>query len=162
MAGDTLVADQLQGLSAGTVIVAVLRPLGLVLVPRKEADGTIKLWITDVRNARESWPVGWPPETKPIETAPKLFNNLNVEIDDTPLSQALEAIGGRIEMPILYDHNSLARHRIDPAEAKVSLPAERTYYQRIINRMLNQVQLTSELRVDEAGTPFLWISTLRR
>jgi hypothetical protein len=156
------VADALQGLSAGTVMAAVLRPLGLVLVPRKEAGGDIKLWITDVRTARASWPVGWPPETTPIETAPKLFNNLNVEIEDTPVSLALEAISGRIEMPVLYDHNSLARQRIDPSEAKVSLPAERTYYQRIINRMLNQVQLNGELRVDEAGTPFLWISTIRR
>ena len=33
--GDDPVADELQGLSAGTVMVAVLRPLGLVLVPQK-------------------------------------------------------------------------------------------------------------------------------
>ncbi len=162
MAGDDLVADELQGLSSGTVIAAVLRPLGLVLVPQKESGGTIKLWITDVRSTRESWPVGWPPETKPIKTAPALFNYLNVEIEDTPLSEALEAIGGRIELRMLYDHNSLARHRIDPTEAKVSMPAGRTYYLRIIDRMLNQAQLNSELRVDEAGTPFMWISTIKR
>jgi hypothetical protein len=162
MAGDDLIADELQGLSSGTVIAAVLRPLGLVLVPRKESDGEIKLWITDVRSARESWPVGWPPEKKPLETAPALFNNLNVEIADTPLSEALEAVGGRIELRMLYDHNSLARHRIDPAETKVSMPAGRTYYLRIIDRMVNQAQLKSELRVDEAGTPFMWISTIKR
>ena len=162
MAGDAQVADELQGLSAGTAMVAVLRPLGLVLVPQKESGGSIKLWITDVRSTRESWPVGWPPDKKPIETAPALFNYLNVEIEDTPLSEALEAVGGRIELRMLYDHNSLARHRIDPAEAKVSMPAGRTYYLRIINRMLSQAQLNSELRVDEAGTPFMWISTIKR
>jgi hypothetical protein len=160
--GDDPVADELQGLSAGTVMVAVLRPLGLVLVPQKKSDGSITLWITDVRSTRESWPVGWPPEETPLEAAPTLFNYLNVEIEDTPLTEALGAVGGRVKMPMLFDHNSLARHRIDPAQVKVSIPAGRVYYKSIIDRMLNQAQLKSELRVDEAGNPFLWISTIKR
>lgn len=162
MAGPETVADELQGLSAGTALVAILRPLGLVLVPRKESGGAIKLWITDVRSTRESWPVGWPPEQSPNKTAPKLFSNLNVAIEDTPLTEALDAVGGRIELPFLFDHNSLTRHRIDPAEVNVSIPSGRTYYKSIIDRMLNQAGLNSELRVDEAGTPFLWISTIKR
>jgi hypothetical protein len=70
MAGPETVADELQGLSAGTALVAVLRPLGLVMAPQKQADGAIKLWITDVRRAAESWPVGWPSQKSPRETAP--------------------------------------------------------------------------------------------
>ena len=162
MTGPETVADELQGLSAGTALVAILRPLGLVLVPRKESGGVIKLWITDVRNTRESWPVGWPSEQSPSKVAPKLFSFLNVAIDDTRLTEALEAVGGRIELPFLFDHNSLARQRIDLAEIKVSIPSGRIYYQNIIDRMLNQAKLNSELRVDEAGTPFLWISTIKR
>jgi hypothetical protein len=162
MTGEHAVVDELQGLTAGTVMVAVLRPLGLVLVPQKQADATIKLWITDVRSARESWPVGWPSEKPPREAAPQLFNFLNVEIQDQKLAGTLEIVGKRLEMPLLFDHNSLARQRIDPAQLAVSLPAERMYYLRIIDRLLNQAQLKSELRVDEAGTPFLWISTLKR
>jgi hypothetical protein len=162
MAGPETVADELRGLTAGTALAAILRPLGLVLVPRKAAGGEIKLWIVDVRDTRESWPVGWPLQAAPRETAPKLFNFLNVAIEDTPLTEALDAVGGRLEMPFLFDHNSLARQRIDPAEVKVSVPSGRIYYQNIIDRMLNQAKLNSELRVDEAGTPFLWISTIRR
>jgi hypothetical protein len=162
MAGDHLVADQLQGLAAGTALVAILRPLGLVLVPQKDAAGKIQLWIKDVRDTRESWPVGWPPQESPRETAPKLFTFLNVEIQDTPLTDALNAVSGRIEMPLLYDHNSLARQRIDLAQVNVSLPPGRNYYLGIIDGALRQAQLISELRVDEAGTPFLWISTLKR
>ncbi len=162
MAGGDPVLDELQGLSAGTALAAILRPLGLVLVPQKQAGGEVKLGIVDVRRAAESWPVGWPPEKSPRETLPELFSFLNVEIEDTALSSALETIAERIKAPILYDHNSLARQRIDPDQARVSYPAERTYYQRIIDRMVNQARLTSELRVDEAGRPLLWISTLRR
>lgn len=162
MAGAEPVADELLGLTAGTALVAVLRPLGLVMAPQKQADGSIKLWITDVRRAAESWPVGWPSQKSPRETAPQLLEFLTVEIADTPLSQALDAIRGRLKMPLLFDHNSLARHQIDPARINVTLPAGRTYYQGAIDRLLNQAQLKSELRVDEAEKPFLWISTLKK
>jgi hypothetical protein len=162
MAAGDVVAEEMNGLSAGTAMAAVLRPLGLVLVPRKQASGQIQLSIMDVRRSSESWPVGWPPEKSPRETFPKLFDFLNVEIEDTPLDQALAAIGGRLEAPLLLDHNSLARQRIEPAQIKVSLPSKRTYYKQIIDRLLYQAKLTSEIRVDEAGSPFLWVSTKHR
>ncbi|MCL4206091.1 MAG: hypothetical protein KJ000_26710 [Pirellulaceae bacterium] len=163
MGGDDPVLDELQGLSAGTAIAAVLRPLGLVMVPQKQSGGEVRLWITDVRRSQESWPVGWPSTSSPRETLPELFAFAkNVAIQDTPLDVALEAIGQRVKAPLLFDHNSLVRQRIDPATVNVTLDDGRTYYQRIIGRLLNQAGLTSELRVDDAGTPFLWITTLRR
>ena len=162
MASADPVADELQGLSAGTALSAVLRPLGLVMVPREQADGTVRLHIVDFRQAPESWPVGWPPQQPPRETAPQLFAFLNVEIEDTPLADALDAIRTRLELPMLFDHNSLARHRIDPARVQVALPAGRTYYLGAVSRLLNQAQLKNDLRVDEAGRPFLWISTFQK
>lgn len=162
MADGGPVLDELQGLSAGTLMAAILRPLGLVLVPRKGEGGKVKLWITDVRNAAESWPVGWPLQKAPREVAPELFEFLQVEIADRPLSESLDAVGSRLKIPMLMDHNSLARHRIDPETTRVTLPSRRTYYLQILDRLLNQAQLKNELRVDEAGTPFLWISTLKR
>lgn len=162
MVGDNPVRDELQGLSAGTALAAILRPLGLILVPQKQPGGQIKLLITDVRRSSESWPIGWPPEESPRDTLPELFNFLKVEIQDQPLSTALTAIQGRIKAPILYDHNSLALESIDPSQVKVSHPDVRTYYKRIVDLLVNQAKLTSELRVDEAGKAFLWISSRRR
>jgi hypothetical protein len=162
MAGDDPVLDELQGLSAGTAIASILRPLGLVMVPQ-QAGADVRLWITDVRRSKESWPVGWPSDSSPRETLPELFTFAgNVVIEDTPLDAALNAISQRIKAPILYDHNSMVRQQIDPAAVHVSMDEGRTYYQRIIARLVNQAGLTSELRVDDAGTPFLWVSTLRR
>ena len=162
MAGDDVVADELQGLSAGTAIAAVLRPLGLVLVPQRQVPGEMKLAVMEVRKASVSWPVGWPSERPPRETLPELFSFLNVEIEDRPLPEALEAIGGRLKAPLLIDHNSLARQRIDLTKVKVTLPAVRTYYQRILDRVLYQAKLKFDLRVDEAKKPFLWVSTLKQ
>jgi len=44
------VAEELQGVSSGTALAVVLRPLGLVLVPQKLDDGTIGLRITDANS----------------------------------------------------------------------------------------------------------------
>jgi len=157
-----VVAEEMQGMSLGTAMAAVLRPLGLVLVPYKPQGQDTQLGIIDVRRAGESWPVGWPPERSPVKVMPKLYEFLEVEITDFALSDALGAIEKRLESPLIYDHNSMARHGIDPSEIQVSLPEGRFYYKKVIDRLLSQGKLKSELRVDEAGRPFLWISTIKK
>ena len=156
------VADELSGLSSGTALAAILRPLGLVLVPRRGADGTITLAVTGFRNAEEAWPVGWPSETPAHQTVPKLMEFLKVDIQDQRLVDVLEILSSRLETKMLLDHNSLARHRVEPSQVLVSVPAGRSFYKRILDRVLIQNMLKSEVRVDEGGTPFFWISTAKR
>ena len=160
---DEPVVDELGNLTTGTAIAAAVRPLGLVLVPGKSESnrGEVRLLITDVRSAKQSWPVGWPLEKNLRDTVPKLYEFLTVEIEDVALSDALDALQKRLDLPMLLDHNSLARQRIDPAQVKVTLPAGRTYYKKVLDRLLFQARLKAEPRVDEAGTPFLWITTIR-
>ncbi len=162
ISGEHQVADELVGLSSGTALAAVLRPLGLALVPRKADGGQLAVQIVRADQVPESWPVGWPPEKKTVELVPKLLELLEVEIRDTPLSEAVDAIRGRLEVPLLVDHNALAKHRIDMAQIKVTYPLRRTSYKRILDSVLTQGRLRGELRVDDAGRPFLWISTIKR
>jgi len=156
------IRDEVEGLSYGTALATVLRPYGLVLVPHKPRGGDVRLVVTAARQGIDHWPIGWPLEGKrPQELAPVLFEFLTVEIDGVTIEAAIAAIGDRLELPLLFDHNSLALHRIDlTAPAKV--PAGRTYYKRILDRVLSQAKLKSELRVDEAGQPFMWITTMKR
>lgn len=153
--------DELKDLTAGTALAAALRPHALAFAPRRSAGGGLELYVARATALEEAWPVGWPAEKPLKDAAPNLFKFLKVEIEDTLLSDALAAVGGRMETPLLYDYNGLARERIDPARIKVSLPAERTYYKKLIDRMLFQARLKSEVRLDEADRAFLWISTLR-
>jgi hypothetical protein len=60
------------------------------------------------------------------------------------------------------DHGALARRQIEPAHIMVSLPAQRTFYKNILNRILFQARLKGELRVDEAGRPLFWITTIQQ
>jgi hypothetical protein len=160
--GDEKVFDELEGVSGGTALAAILRPLGLVFAPRKNSAGKIQLYVTDFRKVEESWPVGWPPEEKVRDIAPKLFEFLPVTINNVALTDAMTAIGARMEMPMLYDHNALARHGIDPTKMPVSIPSGRTYYKKVIDRVLFQGKLKAEVRIDESGSPLLWISTIKR
>jgi hypothetical protein len=159
--GDEKVTDELVGLSAGTALAAAVRPLGLVLVPVKDGSD-LHLRIVDSRTANQVWPVGWPAKRPPRETLPDLFKFLNVEVSDTPLAESMEAIRGRLGVPLLVDQNSLAKQQIDYATAKVTLPKTNTYYASILDKLLFQCKLKYELRVDEADSPFLWITTLKR
>jgi hypothetical protein len=160
-ARNELVLDELNGLSAGTALAATLRPLGLVLSPEKPRGGKVRLVISDVREVQESWPVGWPSQAPPNRTAPKLYEYLTVEIKETALSEAIAAIQSRVETPFLLDHNGMARERIDLKAVNVSFPKKRVQYLRVLDQILFQAQLKSEVRLDEAGKPFLWISPRR-
>lgn len=156
---DSVVADQLVGMSSGTALAAVLRPIDLVMVPEKPPGAPVQLRITRANRAPKSWPVGWPLEKKSIDLVPKLFEYLEVEIVDTPLAETLQAIQSRLDVPVLMDHASLARHNLDISQVKVSMTSRRAYYKRILDRILYQARLKAEVRVDEAGQPLIWITT---
>ena len=161
LAGRETVRDELSGLTSGTALAAAVRPLGLVLTIEKTRSLRPGLLITSSERAAESWPVGWPSDASPRESIPALFQFINVEVDGVALEEALDAVQQRLDVPFLYDHNSLARQGIDPARVTVKLPGSKTYYKRIIDRLLSQARLKAEVRVDEAGKAFLWITSLR-
>lgn len=153
--------DQLQGISSGASLAALLRPAGLVFVPVKGKGGTIELKIADSRSVEKSWPVGWPSDKGKGQLLPDLFKTLNVDIDDTvPLEDSLAAIQKRVGAPFLYDQNSLARQRVD-LKTKVSLPKANLSYARILDKLLSKVKCKTEVRLDEADKPFVWITTLK-
>ena len=109
----------------------------------------------------EIWPIGWPPKKRRVDILPVLFEFLNVDIQNYAAADAVSAIGKRLKTPVLYDHNALARHGIDPAKVRVTLPRSRTTYSLALRNLLFQARLQFEVRLDEAGTPLLWITTVK-
>jgi hypothetical protein len=158
---DEPVREELEGLSSGTALAAILRPAGAALIPVKPGGEPVQYRLIGAQIANETWPVGWPPEQPRGKVAPKLIELLNAEIDGFSAAEAIEAIRGRLGLPLLFDHNNLVRHRIDLATL-VAVPAKRTYYGKVLDQVLFKVGLKYELRVDENDKPFLWITTLKR
>jgi hypothetical protein len=166
------VIDEMKGLTAGTGLAMLLRKDRLVLRPHQSrgqpvvyrvalagADYVASTTLGKTADlAMTQWPIGWGPQKSPGQIAPSLFEYLNAEIDGYTLEETLAAIGPRLKPPLYLDHAALAAHQIDLAKIQVQMPRTRTYYKRVIDRVLSQGRLGSELRIDEAGTPFLWIS----
>jgi hypothetical protein len=164
--------DDLKGLTAGTGLAIALRNYGLVMRPEKSRGQAVvyRIGVADAAAIGEStlgktadmdlkcWPIGWEPDKAPGEAAPSLFESRTVEIDGYSLEEALAAIAPLLKVPLLFDHAALTAHHIEPAKVQVKLARERMTYRRMIDRVLSQARLGSQVRVDERGTPFLWIT----
>jgi hypothetical protein len=155
------VGEQLRGLSAGTALAAALRPSALVLVPRRDVQGQVQYVVSASQPGQESWPVGWPPEQPGHQLVPPMYELINANIDDVPLAQVLEVVTGRLELPVLFDQQALARQGLDLAKFRVNLPARQLTYYDVLSKTLFQAGLKFELRVDEAQRPFVWITSLK-
>lgn len=154
------VIDDVQGLSAGTALAIMLRPAGLVMTPNRRPGGEIEFQIGKPRDGVENWPAGWKPQEQPRQILPTIYEFINVEIEDTPITDTLEALQGRLKIPFLYDHNGLALQGIDPSKVAATVPGKRLSYSMILGKVLTPAKLKYELRIDEASKIFLWISPI--
>jgi hypothetical protein len=112
---------------------------------------------TDDNNLQQ-WPIGWELHDTPGRAAPSLFVVRNAEIDGYSLAETLAALAPLIKIPMLIDRAALAAHDIDLTKVQVVLPKTRSSYKRVIDRALATARLGSQVRTDDAGKPFLWIT----
>lgn len=160
IAADDPVRDELNGLSSGTALAAIARPAGAILQPRKPSGGDVELALIKSTQGAEAWPIGWPPDQSDVKVLPQLLDSLSVEIRDIPASTAIDAIRVRMKVPFLYDYNSMVKNRIDLTK-KVTIPPEKkALYGTVLRKVLFQAGLKYSVRVDEAGKPLVWITTL--
>lgn len=156
-----ILEDEFQGLAAGTALAAMLRSAGLALTPERPQGGDLHYQVGAAQAGRESWPVGRGPSGKTNEKFPELFEFLNVEIQDIPVSEALEAIALRLKVPFIYDRNAMSLYDIDPSKSQADVPSKRMTYSLILKRVLSQAKMKFDPRVDDADKPFLWITTIK-
>jgi hypothetical protein len=159
LAGDKLHED-LSALSSGTALAYLLRSAGYGLAPRV-TDGRTTYTIVKMGAAAEVWPVGRTSDRSDHDALPELFEFHNVNVQNVSLAAALNAIGKLLKAPLLPDHYALARHGLDLDKVKVTLPGGQTTYGLALKRLLFQARLEYEVRYDDAGMPFIWITTLK-
>jgi hypothetical protein len=168
----TPAVEELRGVAAGAAFAIMLRNNGMVMRPEKKRGQPVVYRVVaagpDILRQRtlghmtgqemQYWPIGWEPDKTPGELAPSLFLSRNAEVDGYSLEEALGAIGPLLKTPMFLDRAALKLYGIDPAKLQVKLAPTRTTYKRVIDRLISQAHLGSQVRVDEAGMPFLWIT----
>jgi hypothetical protein len=147
---------ELNGFTLGTGLAIALRPIGLVFEPTRPQGQQIQLLVRVAHEKEKNWPVGWPVTEPTRNAAPKLMVKVPAEI-----LKLLAAIEGRVELPFFFDHAKIKAKGIDLESTKVTYAREKkSSYDMIIDKVLNQCKpkLKSELRIDEVGKKFLWIT----
>jgi hypothetical protein len=154
------IPGELKGLACGTVAVAVLRREGLSLVPVSNG-GKIEYSIVRAAKDQDVWPVGWTPERPLPELLPDLFTLRPVKIDGVPASQLLQVVADRAKLPMLFDEQALVLKQLDPTKILVNIPEAKVGYAAVLDKAMIQAHMKYEVLVDDAGKPFLWVTTSR-
>jgi hypothetical protein len=150
------IGDEFQGIATGTTLACLLARKGMVLAPQLSEKREPQYRIAAA--ATESWPIGWPLKKAEKDVAPAMFEIVNAEIDDIPLTQLLEVVSDRVKLPFVIDRPALRAQDIDLAK-HVSLPAGQSMYAIVLRKTLFQLRLKYELRADDADRPLVWITT---
>lgn len=149
---------ELAGFSAGTALAIALRSAGFTFRPVNEPAGQLHLEVAPYQRGAEAWPTGWEMEESPRTLAPQIYEAVNIEIEGYTLATALAALGPRLQVAIVMDEWILERLEIDPAKIQVKLPRKKTTLKSAVDGMLSQARLAGELRVDDSGALFLWVT----
>lgn len=151
-------AEGLAGLSRGTVLAILLNDAGLAFRPGRTPDGSLELRVSPLSKSEAAWPVGWPLEKPPITSMPKLVEVVPVEFSKVPLADVVRAISVKTELPILTDHRRIQEAGISLDELKVDQEYRRMTWSGLLDRVTFP-HLMRELLQDEAGTPFVFMTT---
>ena len=150
--------DGLAGLSRGTVIATLLNEAGLGFRPGRTPEGTLELRVSPLGKDSAAWPIGWPLEKPPISSMPKFVEIVPVEFSDVALVDVIHAISVQTEMPILIDHRRAFEANIQLGELKVNQEFRKMTWSGLLDRVTFP-KLMRELLQDEAGTPFVFVTT---
>lgn len=147
------------GLSEGTALAGLLNEFSLGFQPQRTPASKLELAIVPLAARRQVWPIGWPLADDPPKVAPELFKTGDVELNDEPIMDVLQAVGDLIKLPVLFDEYGLKSTGINLKEITVSHKRKRTIWSAALKHVCFQARCKWELRVDEAGHPLLLILT---
>lgn len=152
-----IIAADVRRLARGTTLAFVLNKVGLGFRPERTPEGVVELVIEPLDDLETPWPIGGELNgTRRAAVAPALFTQFEGGVDDT-FARVIALVERSSGLPVLADHPAIAADGIDLNELKVSIPPRRTSLSLVLRSATLPHRLTREVRVDEAGNPFVWI-----
>ncbi len=153
--------QSLESFSRGTAFAMLLNEYGLGFRPVRKPSGEIEIAVFPLQETTEVWPVGWQLKNSKQKTAPSLFELVPVDLDNLPILDVLTAISVKTKIPVRYDHYRIEAHGIDLKKTRVNYPPRKTSWSLLLRGVTNPNRLTYDLKIDELGQPFVWITTLK-
>ncbi len=150
--------EGLAGLSRGTVIAILLNEAGLGFRPGRTPEGSLELRVNPVSKETAAWPIGWPLQKPPISSMPKFVEIVPVEFSDVKLTDVIHAISVQTEMPILIDYRRAFEANVRIDKLTVNQEFKKMTWSGLLDRVTFP-NLMRELLQDEAGTPFVFVTT---
>ena len=161
LAGTATVRQEVEGFSHGTALAMLLNEFDFGFYPLRTPEGAVELSIVLLTDESNVWPVGWEPKGLPVKTAPALYEVVPIELEEAPLLDVLAAVSDRTSIPVRYDYHLIAKYGLKLDEIRVRYPAKKTSWSLILKGITSPARLSHDVRIDEQGQPFLWISTLK-
>ncbi len=156
-----LVTEELEKVARGTAFVYVLRYLGYCLVPEEDENGKYFLRVVSAEKADSDQilPVGYSVENPSVST---LHERFQANVDGATVALVLDSLQKRLEIPFLFDFNSMAGLGIELEEVVVRQKPAKLSYRQLLDAVLYQAQMKREVRTDESGNIFFWMTTIRK
>lgn len=150
---------ELKGFTKGSAIAIVLAQYGLGFRPRYIAPGRFDIEIDCGNESSNMWPVGWKPEQSFSEILPAYFRAIPLDVEDVTIAALVGAISEKIGLPHFSSASRLNANELDITTLKYTRKNDRISPARLLTAIGDKMHLGFDVRVDEAGKMFLWVTT---
>ena len=150
---------ELQGFTKGSAISIVLSQYGLGFRPRFVAPGHFDIEIDRGNEANNLWPIGWKPEQSFSEILPAYFRAIPLDVEDVTIDALVGAISEKIAVPYFSSASVLKAKGLDIYAMKYTRKNDRISPARLLTAIGDKMDFGFDVRVDEAGKMFLWVTT---
>jgi hypothetical protein len=105
------------------------------------------------------WPVGWKTKEQVNVAVPALYKAIPVSAEDFQLTALIDVLSSKLQVPHFYSSASLRAAGIFPAEIKYSRKPDKISPMKLMQLLGDRYQMGLDIRADENGRCFLWITT---
>lgn len=149
----------LRSISQGSGLAIALAQFGLGFRVMSDPRGGFVLEIDAGDEAANLWPVGWKNKQPLTGVVPKLYQPVTVDLPNENVSEVIDAVAARINLPHFCSRQCLSNGGIEFDQIRYSAPLERRSPSGLLRSIGGRHAMGFDVRTDEAGQLFLWCTT---
>lgn len=149
---------ELTGVSRGTALAIVLAQYGMGFRPVLTKQGKFVVEIRLGGEADNLWPVGWKTLEPVPDVLPAWLKSIPFSVEDADLASLVDAVAGKLEIPAFSSAVALGAAGRSLEEITWSRTGKLSPFA-MLRTVGEKFELGFDVRADEAGRLFLWVTT---